>query len=811
MPSDFRIALRLLAKSPAFVLIAVLTLALGVGASTAIFGVVDAVLLRPLPFPRPEQLVSLRERDRQFPMMSVSYLDYLDWVKGNRSFSALAAYRGNGAILTHAGAPAVIEGIEATASYFTALGVRPERGRAFSGAEDRVGGTPVAVLSDSLWHDRFGADPAILGKTIELDAKARTIIGVMPPGFPGISSEEDAPQYWIPLGAAATPGSGLTSRGSHPGINGLGRLKPGVRLALARADMDRIARALSQRYPKSNTGEGVAVQSYLSWITRNSGGATLWMLLAAVGLVLLIACANVANLLLARAAGRQKANAIRAALGASRARLIREHLSESLCLGASGAAVGLGIAWVLMRAAPALLPNEMSRAHQVGLDWRVVGFAVALALITSVLFGLAPAWQASRTRLVRVLNQGGRETANAGGGRLRAALIVAEMALALLLLAGAGLLIRSLAKLQQVSPGFNPHHVLTFGISLPAASYPKPEQQLAFMRAARARLAALPGVEALGGVFPMPFSGNDWENGFTIVGRPAPPPGEEPSTNFAMIQGDYFAAIGMHLMAGRTFNDGDTTSSPEVALVDTDFAKTYWPGPYTNALGKQIHSNGKDHTVVGVFARVLDYGLDASTEMDRLPELFVPLSQAGDTSDTDFIVRTRGGDPLALTIAATRALQSLDANMPVYHPRSMDQVIAASLLQRRLTLWLMGAFALLALLLAAVGIYGVLGYTVAQRTHELGVRMALGASGGRVLALVLGEGLRLALIGAAVGIAAALALGQALASALYGVSSRDPLTLVAAPVVLLAVAALACYLPARRATRVDPVVALRGE
>ncbi|MGH9479026.1 MAG: ABC transporter permease, partial [Terriglobales bacterium] len=331
MPSDFRIALRLLAKSPAFVLIAVLTLALGVGASTAIFGVVDAVLLRPLPFPRPEQLVSLRERDRQFPMMSVSYLDYLDWVKGNRSFSALAAYRGNGAILTHAGAPAVIEGIEATASYFTALGVRPERGRAFSGAEDRVGGTPVAVLSDSLWHDRFGADPAILGKTIELDAKARTIIGVMPPGFPGISSEEDAPQYWIPLGAAATLDSGLTNRGSHPGINGLGRLKPGVRLALARADMDRIARALSQRYPKSNTGEGVAVQSYLSWITRNSGGATLWMLLAAVGLVLLIACANVANLLLARAAGRQKANAIRAALGASRARLIREHLSESLC------------------------------------------------------------------------------------------------------------------------------------------------------------------------------------------------------------------------------------------------------------------------------------------------------------------------------------------------------------------------------------------------------------------------------------------------------------------------------------------------
>ncbi|MGH9474698.1 MAG: ABC transporter permease [Terriglobales bacterium] len=819
MPSlsrDFRYAFRSLAQAPAFAIIAILTLGLGIGANTAIFSVVDAVLLRPLPFPHPDRLLSVREQSHQFPSMSVSYPDYLDWVKQNHSFGALAAYRGSGAVLTHAGPPAVIQGQDVSWQYFPVLGIKPELGRTFTAAEDQRGAAPVAVISNHLWRTRFHADPGILGKPIELDSVAHTIIGVMPTGFPGLAPAKDAAQFWVSIGAKATANSGLMNRGSHPGLSGLGRLRPGTTLASARADLKRIEHNLAQQYPQSNAGEGVVVTSYLAQVVRNDGPQALWALLAAVALVLLIACANVANLLLARAAGRQKLNAIRSALGASRARLVREHLTESLCLGVGGSALGLLLAVLAMRAAPALISPEMGmmRTGQMSLDWRVLAFTIALALVTTVLFGLAPAWHASQTEIAGVLKQGGRESGAAGsGGRLRSTLVAVEMALALVLLVGAGLLIRSLLRLQQVNPGFNPDHVLSFGISLPARNYPTSASALQFFHQARLNLNRLPGVAAAGKVYPLPFSGNDWENSFSVVGRPQPLPGQKPSTNYAMISGDYFQAMGMHLLRGRTFNENDTTKTPPVAIVDTMFAERYWPGPHAfdSALGQQFRMNDKTWTIVGVVQRVLNYGLDASTEMDRLPETFIPSAQSGDATDGYLVVRTRLADPMQMRTAATSAIQSIDPDQPLYDMMTMSARIALSLAQRRLTLWLMGGFALLALVLACIGIYGVLSYAVAQRTREIGLRMALGADAARVLALMLGQGMRMALTGVVLGLAAALALGQFGASFLYGVGSHDPTTLIAVPLLLMAVAALACYIPARRATRVDPMIALRGE
>ncbi len=813
----FKHAFRTLVAAPGFTLIASLTLALGIGANTAIFSVVNAVLLQPLPYPHSDRLMVLRESSRQFPMMSICFADYQDWVADNHSFSYLAAFRGTGAVLTRHGLPVILDGQDATWQYFPALGIEPELGRTFTQADDRVGAPDVVMIADSLWRDRLNHDPNILGQTLDLNAKPYTIVGVMPAGFPGLTDAKDAPQYWVPLGAQAVKGSGLTAadRGSHPGLSGLGRLKPGVTLAAARADMDRIARNLAQQYPKSNTGEGVPVQPYLNYVVRNDGPTALWVLLAAVGMVLLIACANVANLLLARAAARQKANAIRTALGASRGRLMREHLVESLLLALVGSAMGLALAWLAMREAPVLLqPLGMTRTGGIAIDLSVLGFTVALALATSVLFGLAPAWHASQTEIAGVLKEGGRDAAAGGsGGRLRASLVVLEMALALVLLVGAGLLIRSLLQLQQVNPGFEPAGTVSFQIDLPEAKYPKSDQQLVFMRALREKLTHIPGVSAVGGMFPLPFSGNDWENNFTITGRPAPPPGQGPSANYAMVLGDAFPALGVHLLRGRVFDDHDTATSTPVIMIDQMFAERYWPGadPVEAALGQQVHTGGKDRTVVGVFARVLDYGLDAATEMDKLPEMYVPISQSGNTGDTNFVLRTSMGDPLALRSAIAEAIHSLDPDQPLFRLQTMNQKIDASLASRQLTQWLMGAFALLALILAGIGIYGVLSYAVAQRRHEIGIRMALGADAGEVLGMVMRQGMKLAVAGAILGLAAALALGRLATSFLYGVSWADPVTLIAVPAVLLGIAALACYLPARRATRVDPVIALHGD
>ena len=808
----FRQALRGLRQAPAVALIAVLTLGLGVGASTTIFSVVDAVLLKPLPFPQSAQLMALRESDRNFPRMSVSYLDYKDWVAGQKSFSSLAAYRGSGASLTHDGPPVLLAGVEASASFFKVLAIPPELGRAYTAAEDTPGAPDVVVISDSLWKEHFGHRADILGQTIELGGKPRTIVGVMPPGFPGKITGIVVPEYFMPLGPIAV--KTMTERGSHPGLSGLGRLRPGVTIVQAREDMGRIAHALALQYPKSNTGEGVVVVSFLDYLVRNSDPAGLWMLLVAVGLLLLVACANVANLLLARAAGRQKLNAIRTALGASRARLVGEHLAESLCLGLAGGGLGLLLAVFAMRGLPGLLPAYMARTEGIGLDGRVLLFALTLAVVTSLVFGMAPAWRSSQTRLADVLKQGGRDSgAAAGGGRLRGVLVAIEMGLALVLLAGAGLLIRSLVALQGVDPGFNPRGVLTFESDLSSIRFPKPDQATEFNRRALQGMRQIPGVAAVATAYPLPFSGNDWENSYSIVGRPAPPPGQEPSANMEMIGGDYFGAMGIHLLRGRDFDERDTMTSPRVIIVDATFARRNWPGPdpLDAALGKQVHISGKDQTIIGVVGRIQEYDLDGSAEMDSMPEVFQPKAQGGDLYDAFYVLRAGGGNPMALRAAAEHVIQSLDPEQPSYDVQTMDQRIALWLGQRRLTLLLMAAFAGLALILAAIGIYGVLSYSVSQRQHEIGLRMALGAGGSQVLGMILGQGLRLALAGAMGGLIAVLLLGRLARSFLYGVGASDPLTLLVVPLVLLAVAALACYLPARRATRVDPVIALRGE
>jgi len=800
---DLSLALRGLRRQPGFAAVAIVTLALGIGASTAIFTVVDGVALRPLPFAQPQQLVAVLESSRVFPQMAVSWPDYLDYRHDNDVFRALAAVRGSDMILTHVGAPTMVIGQRVTANYFAMLGAKPELGRTFLPSEDRAGAPDVVVVSDAFYRSRLGADPGWLGRALELDGRARTVIGVMPPGFPGLAAPANQIQDWTPLGAFAARTPGLRHRGNHAGIMALGRLRPGATLADARADFATLSANLARHYAKDQ-GNAAALENYLDLIVGNARPGLL-ALLAAVGLLLLVACANVANLLLARAAAGHKADAVRSALGASRLRLVRQHMAESLALGLLGAGGGLLLTEALLRAVGVGLAATLPRAGQLALDGRVLTFALGLALLTTVLCGLAPALRAAAQPPAPWL--GGRGAA-VGGQRVRGALVAAEMALALLLLVGAGLLVRSLLRLEAVDPGFQPQGALSFIIGLPDANYPQTAQQLSFFRQAEQRLARLPGVAAVGGAFPLPFSGLAWQENFQVAGRPAPAAGHAPATDMASVRGDYFGAMGMRLLRGRAFTERDNASAPAVVIVDDALARGYFPGPdpLAAALGQRLDLAGAERTIVGVVAHVQYFGLNGVSRV----ESFIPQEQSpSNVAALYFVLRTRSADPLGLRAAALAQIQAVDPDQPATDLQTMDQRLALSLAQRRLTLWLMGAFALLALALAAIGIYGVLSYAVSQRTHEIGVRMALGADRGRVLRQVLAQGLRWSALGAAAGLAAALALGGFAATFLYGIPATDPLTLLSVPLLLLAIAALACYLPARRATRVDPLLALR--
>jgi putative ABC transport system permease protein len=801
---DLQYGFRVLRKSPGFSLIAVLALALGIGANSAIFSFVNGILLRPLPFEDPDRLLIIRERSRVLEGMSVAYPNFLDWRDQNQSFEQIAAVRNAGYNLTYESNAERVQAAQVSAGLWPALGARPALGRAFSGDEDRVGGNRVVVLSHALWQRLFAGDPAVLDRNLTLNGQPFTIIGVMPPSFQFPNRAE----LWVPIGIFSER---MMERGNHPGIFSIAKLKPGVSVEQAQMDMDAVAVRLEEQYPQTNTGNRVSITPMFQQIV-GPVQSYLWFLLGAVGFVLLIACANVANLLLARAATRQKEIALRTALGAPRGRIVRQLLTESALLALLGGALGLALAYGGMRALVAISPATTPRLSEVGIDPWVVAFNFAVALATGIIFGLVPALQASRTDLSETLKEGGRTSAGSARHRLRSLLVIAEMAIALVLLIGAGLIIRSFMRVLEVKPGFDPSGVLAAQVSPPDVSYPKPEDRAIFYRRVLEQLSSAPGVEAAAAVTPLPMSGDGWQTSYTVEGEPPPAAGEAPLTDFAMISPDYFRALGIQLIEGRFFDSRDIKGAAEVAIVDESFARRHFPDQ--SAIGKRVKNGGPNSTqpfreIVGVVGHVKNYGL---AEESRV-EMYVPFEQ-NTTTYANIVVRT-SNDMAVAAAAIQSAVRSVDREIPVHSVRTMEQLLSDSVAGRRLFMTLLSFFAAVALLLAAVGIYGVMSYSVTQRRHEIGIRMALGATSADVLKLVIRQGMKLAVAGVVLGLAGTFALTKLLASAvsglLYEVGASDPVTFGAISLILSAVAFAACYVPARKATRTDPIIALRYE
>jgi putative ABC transport system permease protein len=806
---DLHYGLRMLLRNPAFALVAVMTLALGIGANTAIFSVVNAVILRPLPYESPEQLVRVGGANLRTgrAMGSFSPQDFYDWRERNTVFEQVAAYDGWSPGLTGTGEPERIEAARVSASFFSILRVRPELGRAFLPGEDQPGNNMVAVLGHSLWQRRFGADPGIINQQITLNGASYTVVGVMPASFetPRFTRSILAePELWAPF----APNLNDWTRGGRAVDAAVARLKPGVTLEQAEAELKAIARQLEEQYPKTNAGQSVSVASLHESLVGNSRTALL-VLLVAVGFVLLIACANVANLLLARAAARQKEIAIRTALGAGRLRIIRQLLTESVLLAGLGGALGLLSALWTTDLLIAGATDALPRLNDTAVDAHVLGFTLLVSLLTGIAFGIAPALQASRPDLNEMLKEGGRTSALGGArARVRSLLIVAEVAVSLVLLIGAGLLIRSFLRLQEVSPGFNPEHVLALEMFLPGTKYPEDYQHVAFYEEVLKRTRALPGVEAAGVVSVLPVSDNYDRIGFSVEGEPPPPPGEGPDADRYMISSGYFQALAIPLQSGRQFTeqDGGADAQP-VVIINETLARRYWQTSAL-ALGKRVRVGDEGRpwrTVVGIVGDVKQYGLDTPSTM----QVYLPHQQSP-TQQMTLVVRA-GGDPASQTAAVRKEIWAVDKDQPVYNIRTMEQVLAKSIAGRRFNMLLLGIFAGVALLLAAVGIYGVISYSVTQRTHEIGVRMALGARQRDIFKMILGQGMILTLVGTGCGLLAAFVLTRFLSSLLFGVSATDPLTYIAVSLPLIAVALLACYIPARKATRVDPMVALRYE
>jgi predicted permease len=813
---DVRYGMRQLRRNRAFTAVAVLTLALGIGANTSIFSIVNGVLIEPLPYPHAQRLVALAEKLPQFSEFAISYPDFLDWVKMNHSFRALAAYRHEDMNLTGSGEAERLKATQVSASFFPLLGVEPAIGRGFSPEEDRRGAAPVVVLSGGFWKRKFGGSPGILGKVVTLDGKGYTVIGVIPKNFYFCCENENfvLGDVYAPIGSYAN--QWMTERGAHPGIFAFGRLRSGVTLQQARADMDAVARDLGSAYPESDKNEGVTITPLKKRMVGDVQPVLL-ILLAAVGFVLLITSANVANLLLARATGRSREFAIRTALGASRGRVIRQLLAESLLLGLFGGGLGLLPAWWGTKAALAVLPQALPLANNVRLDLHVLAFALIASIFVGVLFGLAPALQSSRPILEESLKEGARGSGGASR-RTQSVLVVMETGLAVVLLVGAGLTIRSLARLWRVNPGFDPQNVVTFNIALPpSVAREAPDQVRASLRHLTDIIAAVPGVKAVSitdGAFPMQ-GGNIV--GFWTEGHPKPPTESEmPNAVNYIVGSNYFHVMGIPLLQGRLFTRDDEMHSRPVAVIDENLARTYFPRQ--DPVGRHVHLAGRDEPfeIVGLVGHVDQEGLDEDQQSPLAVQIYLPVSQIPNQFISllakleGFVVRTQLPD-YASVEAIRRAIEGMNREQVAYGFESMHGIIAASLQGRRFTMILLAVFAALALALASIGIYGVISYSVARRTHEIGIRMALGARRRDVLTLVLGQGMRVALIGVAIGIAAAFGLTRFLSSLLYGIKPADALTFVVVSLVLSRVALLACYIPARRATKVDPTIALRHE
>lgn len=811
---DLRYAFRMLMKSPGFTAVAVITLALGIGANTALFSVINGVLLSPLPFPQPDELVTLHENKPNFEGGSVSYANFRDWQKDNHTFSAMAVGRVYAFSMTGIGEGEQVSGEFVTSDFFPVLGVKPVIGRTFAQGEDQVGAGPVALISEGLWQRKFSSTPDIVGKNITLDARDYTIVGVIPASFRLVIPGFREAQVYAPIGQWSNPL--LLRRGAGLGIHGIARLKPGVTIQQARADMERVTRNLAEAFPDVDKGITAKVTPLKAQMIGDVKPVLL-VLLAAVGFVLLIACANVANLLLARSTGRTREFAVRAALGATRSRVIRQLLTESLLLALVGGGFGLLLAAWGTRAALGVLPAALPRAEQVGIDARVLIFTAAISLLAGIFFGLAPAFKTSQPDLHETLKQGGRG-ASGTRHRTQGVFVVVEMALALVLLVGAGLTIRSLVKLWSVDPGFNPHNVLSFGFSFPPSMIgAKPDAIRAAFRDFDDKLASIPGVQAVSQTWgAIPLSGDD-EQLFWLEGQPKP--ANENDMNWAIdyiVEPGYLKAMGIPLLHGRFFTAQDNEHSPIVVVVDEIFAQKYFPGQ--NPVGKRINLNmfKQPAEIVGVVGHVKQWGLDTDDQQSLRSDLYIPCMQMPD----DFIAMTPSGTSVMVrgTGASAGLLDSirhLSAQMSsqqiVFGAQTMDSLVADSVASQRFSMILLVVFAVLALVLASVGIYGVISYVVGQRTHEIGIRIALGAESRDILRLILGRGGKLAGIGVAVGLAAALGVTRLMASLLYGISATDPLTFAGVAVLLTVVALTACYVPARRASKVDPAEALRYE
>jgi predicted permease len=810
---DIRYAVRMLVKNPGFTIVAVVTLALGIGANTALFSVVNGVLLNPLPFSAPDQLVALYANRVHLERASISYPNFLDWQRENHAFVSLAAFRPDDFNLTGAGEAEHIRGEMVSADFFSTLGVNPELGRWFSSEEDRIGGAPVVVLSAGFWKRKFGSAGDILGKRIDLNGKGYTIIGVVPAGFRlRMQSFPENNEVYIPLGQWTDVI--FHDRSAGLGTKAIGRLKPGVRVAQARADMESVANRLAEAYPVADKDSGVTVMS-LKESMVGEAEPFLLLLLAAVGFVLLIACVNVANLSLARSTSRSREFAIRSALGATTHRVLRQLLTESTLLAIAGGAFGLLLAIWGTQGVLGLVSDTLPRSDEVRLDGRVLLFTVVISLASGIFFGLAPAMKMLRPDVRATLQEGGR---GSSGGRHRAqgVFVATEMGMAVVLLIGAGLMLRTLYRLWDASPGFDPHHVLTFYVGLPPSTETAPPAAIrASLVQLHDRLASVPGVQSvslLRGSLPM---WDDGEDPFWIEGRPKPVSDNDKYWSiWSEVEPDYLKVMGIQLVRGRFFAPEDTESAPHVAVIDQDFAERFLPGE--DPIGKVFVDDYVGPTkIVGVVRHVKQWGLDDKLAIHA--EFYLPFRQIPDkymsraTRSTTVVLRSTG-EPLGLVDTIRHEIQQMNGEQVMFGPQSMDDIVYnRSVVAQRFSMILLVAFAAIALLLASVGIYGVVSYIVGQRTREIGVRIALGAQQTHVMRWVLGEGARMAVIGVGIGLATAFALTRLMARLLYGVSATDPLTFAVVAALLMLVALAACYIPAWRAMRLDPMVALRHE
>jgi putative ABC transport system permease protein len=803
---DLRFGIRMMARSPGFTLVALITIALGIGANTAIFSVVNAVLLRPLPYERSDRLVVLWERQEQIPQESPSLPDFNDWCERSHSFEQAALARRDNVNLTGAGEPERLIARQITANFFSTLGVQPQTGRTFSEEEEKTK-APVVLISDSLWKRQFGSDPSLIGKLITLYDTSFTVVGILPKNF----------QFYTPadvfLPISFMPDRLKEAREEHGGTIVVARLKPGAGRAEAQADMDNVAEALEQQYPKTNKSVRVTVASIYEDMVGDVRPSLL-VLLGAVGFVLLIACANVANLLLARAAARQKEIAIRTALGASRLRVVRQLLTESIVLSIAGGAIGLLLAMWGADLLLAAIPNNIPWVKEIALDRQVLGFTLAASLATGVVFGLAPALQASRPDLNETLKEGGRGSTS-GRQRARAVLVVSEVALALVLFIGATLMLQTFSRLRNIDAGFNPKNVLMMTFSLSPSRYSDSARARDFYRQLDQRVNSLPGVEAAAFTHAVPLEGAT-VTAVLLDGESFTNYGDQRLTVQSLVGVNFFRAMGIPLLRGRTFSEQETEKTPLTAVIDDNMARELFPDK--DPLGQHLLLNEGDirFEIVGVVPHIKHLSWDADAQSKVRFQMYSNYNQVPDrffaqaTQTLSLVMRTTT-DPMSLVPAVRKQVQEVDKDQPIYNVKLMEESIAGSMSQRRFVMSLLAVFAGVALVLAAIGIYGLMSYSVTQRSHEIGIRMALGARGRDVLTLVVANGLKLVIAGVAIGLVASFMLTRLLSGLLFGVSATDPLTFVLTSLALTGVALGACFLPARRATKVDPLTALRYE